>query len=173
MSFAINHLIGFGARRLDVARVCTDLGDISGTGTTGGNMTAGGGNAAAFDFNTSQGHTVSARKTTATSAYVSKDWGSGNTKNICKFVLYGPTTDFFFDTNSGTRSCKLQGSSTGAWGGEEVTLSTTSISSETTSMVITVDSGITAGEYRYHRWFFETSTSQSITCAEVRVWALA
>lgn len=166
------HLIGFGAKRAAAGGgTCTDLGNISAVGTNIGDMTGSGGLAAAFDFTTSQTFSASARKTSATSGFVGKNWG-GN-KNVCRFDLYGPSNDFIFDANSGTLTCKLQGSSSGVWGGEQTTLKTQTITgTQTVAQVISVTTGITAGDYAYHRWFFECSSSQSIACAEVRVWTL-
>ncbi len=165
------HLIGFGVKRASTSLTCTDLGNISGTGTNIGDMTEGGGLAGAFDFNTSQATSASARKTSVTSSSVGKSWG-GN-KNICRFDLYGPTDDFFFGNSVAGNTIKLQGSATGSFSGEQTTLYTHTFGSYSTSQVISVTSGITGGNYAYHRWLFESAASTGRTVAEIRVWALA
>lgn len=68
MSFALTHLIGFGAMRAAAARGASS--NIT-AGSNIGDMTETGGLAAAFDGNTAQAYSASATKTT-TPGYVGK-----------------------------------------------------------------------------------------------------
>jgi hypothetical protein len=80
-------------------------------GTAIGDMTAGGGLAAAFDGTTSQGSGACAAKATATSATIGKDWGAGNKQVITGFKFYGSNNNGTVSAINPTVTLTLQGSS--------------------------------------------------------------
>lgn len=124
---------------------------LAGTGTIIGDMTLAGGNAAAFDGVTSQVFSNCARKNSSPS-YVGKSWGSGNGKIISRYVVYGSSDGGM--TNQSTFDISLQGSDTGAWGGEEVTLHTASGVTDSNGIVTDYDESdgvATTTGYEYHR----------------------
>lgn len=90
----INNLIGFGAGGgFSALNQITDY-----TGTTNiGDMTGGGGLAAAFDGTTSQafGSCASASPGGTTPAYVGKQWAGGVGKIIGRFIVYDPNNEGF------------------------------------------------------------------------------
>lgn len=80
-------------------------------GATIGDLTAGGGLAAAFDGSTTQVRTSSASKGVSASGYnntVGKDWGAGVTKTINRWITYGTSDEGF--CAAGATGVKLQGS---------------------------------------------------------------
>ncbi len=136
------------------------------TGTIIGNFTTR--QSAAFDGTTSQSQTAGAQQ--VVSAYVGKDWGAGNTKAITKMSVYTVTDNNLVDL--GTLGIALEGSATGAWAGEEVTIQTFTTPSNTAGAVNTETITNTATAYRYHRCLI-TSTNSSATTrlAEVQFYA--
>lgn len=123
----------------------------AGTGTVIGDMTLAGGNAAAFDGTTSQAFTACARKNSSPS-YVGKNWGGGNDKVIGRYKVYGSSDAGM--TNQSTFTISLQGSSTGAWGGEEVTLHSAAGITDSNGITVDYDEGdgiTTSTAYQYHR----------------------
>jgi hypothetical protein len=126
-----------------------------GAGTVLGNMTSGGGLAAAFDGTTSQTDAASA-KSASKPAYVGKDWGAGNTKIVARVDLYAPS-DVSFDRGGGSNSCTItiQGS-TDNFSASVVDLYTETFSA-TPAQVKSITSGITqTTAYRYHRVKFDS-----------------
>lgn len=124
-----------------------------GTGTAIGNATAGGGLAAAFDGNTNKTQAQGAEVGTSNSGYnntIGKDWGSGNTKTISRFLIYGPSDATV--VNSVSTNCKLEGS-TDNFASSIVLLATTvTIPGSGYSSLTDTNSGIaTTTAYRYHR----------------------
>ncbi len=137
-----------------------------GAGTVIGDMTLGGGNSAAFDGTTSQAFGSGARKNSSP-AYVGKDWGSGNDRIIGRYKVYGSSDNGF--TNVSTFSVELQGSSTGAWAGEEVSLHSDTGITDSSGLTVDYDAsdGLTVSTaYRYHR-VLVTAASGEIYVAEV------
>lgn len=143
-------------------------------GSTIGNMTVAGGLAAAFDGTTSQNDAASARGAVDAGgyAYVGKDWGSGVTHNIDKFVIY-PSNTSGFEDNGGNVEIRLYGSNASPANSTDGTqLYTTGVIADQTT-AITVTSGITSGNYRYH-WFAIRSTSPGNSyCAEAQFFETA
>lgn len=133
-------------------------------GTNIGDLTAGGGLAAAFDGTTSQAGTSSARKSVSASGYnntVGKDWGSGQTRNIARVRVYGPNNEAFLLGNAS--SFKLQGSNDNTNWDDLYTQATTTATAE----VFNITSGITSGNYRYHRINLNGNGANSCSIAEV------
>jgi hypothetical protein len=84
-------LVGFGA---GAARTLRQITDYAGT-TNIGDMTGGGGLAAAFDGNADQafGASASASPGGTTPAYVGKQWAGGLSKTIGRFIVYDPNNE--------------------------------------------------------------------------------
>ncbi|WNK00109.1 hypothetical protein L2D14_01465 [Thalassospiraceae bacterium LMO-JJ14] len=136
-----------------------------GTGTVIGDMTLGGGLAAAFDGTTDKGYAAGAYKTVTSGAlaYIGKDWGSGNTKTISKYVVYA-TNDVGYDRDGdGTQTFKLYGS-TDNFSSSNVLLASNTIA-DANSAILTVDSGITTSSaYRYHRIEIDVNSPHGEAC---------
>tara|TARA_R110000765_G_scaffold421253_1_gene527250 strand:- start:514 stop:2211 length:1698 start_codon:yes stop_codon:yes gene_type:complete len=80
-----------------------------------GDMTFGGGLATAFDDNINQGMTACARSNTGVNlatAFVGKDWGSGNTKTITGVKVYGSSDQGYIDGTGSTVTIDVLGSNT-------------------------------------------------------------
>ncbi|MEN6617361.1 MAG: hypothetical protein ABFD12_12455 [Syntrophorhabdus sp.] len=142
-------------------------------GTAIGNMTQNGGLAAGFDNVISQGYGSAAAQTYGTSSigYIGKDWGSGIKRTISKFILYGtPDTGFLYNISDFT--VKLQGSDNNT---DWTDLYTSATITNSTSLIITVDSGITVtNPYRYHRIALIPATDcVSYYIAEVQLFQVA
>ena len=136
----------------------------AGTGTVIGDLTSAGGNAAAFDGVTSQAAFASARTGVVSTGYIGKDWGSGVTKTISRFRIWGPTDSGIFSGADFTAT--LEGSSDGSsW--TTLYTSGTEASSNSGGYTLDVTSGITAASYRYHRVRFDRSGSNNLQVAEV------
>ncbi len=123
-------------------------------GTSVGDMTTQGGLSVAFDGTTSAAWGSGASVGASTgSGYIGKDWGSGVTKTVTKYEIFG-TNDFGYDSTHSTYSITetLKGSSDGStW----TTLHTTTFSDNETTNQKTIASGITTTTaYRYHAVFF-------------------
>ena len=127
------------------------------TGTVIGDMTLQGGNAAAFDGNTTQGYASGCARKNSSPAFLGKDWGGGNDKVLYRYKVYGTPDNGF--ANTGSFAIALQGSATGAWGGEEATLHSQSGISDSNGLVLDFDEddGVdTSTAYRYHRVLLTT-----------------
>lgn len=138
------------------------------TGTVIGNMTASGGNAAAFDSNTNQAQAAAADTGKAnTAGYVGKSWGSGNAKIITKYVAYA-TNDSGFNRNfGGSVTIQLRGSNTNDVATAAVLHTDTF--SDANSAVKTYTSGInTATAYLYH-WVYLTQITNGHCLAEAQL----
>ncbi len=128
-----------------------------GTGTVIGNMTASGGNAAAFDSDTTQSQAQGADTgNVATAGYVGKDWGSGNTKTVTKYIAYATSDSGFNRNGGGDVTIELRGSNTND-AAAATTLHTDTFA-DSNSAVKTYTSGITTTTpYRYH-WVYMTKS---------------
>jgi hypothetical protein len=151
-------VLGFGGGSRDLVQTVVDRT----AGTVIGNMTAGGGNAAAFDGTTVQAVAVGARITGSSSGYVGKDWGAGVTKVISGIVMVGSSDEGYADAVN--FNWKAQGSSSGAWAGEEVDIYTSGSVADVNGLTITQLTGFTTTTaYRYHRVLvFNSSTEVRI-----------
>jgi hypothetical protein len=140
-----------------------------GTGTVLGNATAEGGNAAAFNGTTgcTAGSNCAAVATSNSgyNNYVGKDWGSGNTKTITRFIVYGPTDASMLGGTSTT--CKLQGSIDN-FSSSVVDLATTVSISGNASTTDTTSGITTTTAYRYHRVNCNGNGSAGLRFSEVR-----
>lgn len=137
------------------------------TGTAIGDMTGGGGLAAAFNGTTSQIFSSGAYKAASAAGYnntVGKDWGSGNTKTIARFVVYA-SNDYGVLGVGGGSSVKLQGSNNGSAWTDLYTSGTVLTAGGTT---LDVSSGIdTSTAYRYHRLNVNGNGSNSVDVVEL------
>lgn len=137
-----------------------------------GDMTEGGGLAAAFD-GTQNAHTACARLRYVGTGYVGKDWGSGNTKSITEVAVQPPgANQGWHGSGTSTITLDLLGSATNdpatatnLGGGLSFTDSTSGFPLDTRRIVPTDTTA-----YRYH-WVKITSdgiTSEFINIAEVQ-----
>jgi len=143
---------------------------ISGAlGTNIGNMAAGGGLAAAFNGDTTQGAAACALRTSATSATVGKNWGAGNTKAIISATVHG-SNDAGFCANDPVVTLTLQGSSDN-FNSDINNLGSrvfTDTGNEAAGRSITMSD--TTTPYQYHRILItHNGSAQNMACAEV-VW---
>ena len=122
-----------------------------GTGTVISNMT---GNASvnnAFDGNTSQS-SGSCPYTLSTSAYIGKDWGSGNTKIISGVKIWAASNTGYVNNSSMNLNLKLYGSNSApsnATDGTEIGVIAANTTSPYNNDPRTLLSGVTLTAYRY------------------------
>lgn len=138
----------------------------AGAGSTIGNMTGGGGLAAAFDGTTSQSSAAGARGLGGlASAQIGKDWGSGVTKTITKFITYCPNDDGYRG-DAAAIGYSLQGSpDNSAW----TTLYSGTLPAGSNQGATTVTAGITTSTaYRYHRINLTGNSANALNIAEVQ-----
>jgi hypothetical protein len=117
-------------------------------GTAIGNMTAGGGLAGAFNGSQDQANAGAgaAYRANADTAFVGKDWGSGNTKTISKADVWGAaaggTQGSGFAESRTTVTLELRGDNSAPTTGTEGTLlaSSGSFSDDTAQHTLTVSS---------------------------------
>lgn len=151
----------------------TDTMVPAASGTPIGNLTDGGGLAAAFNGVTVQTSGTCARLPTS-EGYVGKDWGNGVTRHIAKFDLY-PSSDVGFTTASGSDiEIRLYGSNSEPSNATDGTqLYSSGVVANQTS-VFSVTSGITSDTaYRYHWIAIIDVTSGSQYVAEVQFFELS
>lgn len=79
-------------------------------GTAIGDMTSGGGLAAAFDGTTNQASSAGAVKAAGTDSFVGKNWGTGNAKTLTGFTAYGSNNSGFIEGADPSVTITLQGS---------------------------------------------------------------
>lgn len=164
----VNQLGGFGAGGGVTTLISAAAGTII------GDMTLGGGNAAAFDGTTSQIIAASAELSGSgnLTGHVGKDWGASARKIISRFRIFAPSGNFGFSNNANllTFNYKLQGS-TDNFSGSIVDLYASSVVS-TDAVTVDVTSGILQASFRYHRVeIVETGTpggGHAIGVAEVQ-----
>ena len=124
------------------------------SGSPIGNMTGGGGLAAAFDGNNSQAKAASASAVGATT-YIGKDWGSGQSKVVKKVQIWGASDSGFEDGATGQITLRLQGSDDNF--SSVVNLGSVTFSNAlNNTMREIVPSSTTA--YRYHRIAVESTS---------------
>jgi hypothetical protein len=127
-----------------------------------GDLTGGGGLAAAFDGTTAQALASCATgvKSGTTPAYVGVDWGAGVTKTVTRFQVWGSSDCGFgnWDPTEYTYVIELQGS-TDNFAGSVVTLYTSSPVTDSDGVTLNVTSGMTLAPYRYHRLKITQQTS--------------
>jgi hypothetical protein len=125
--------------------------DLTGSSNIG-NMTGGGGLAAAFDGTTSQANTAGAALNNSSSdGTVGKDWGIGNTKTINKAVIIGPNNTSIVRNSidsQGATAVYLE-ASTDNFSASTVSLASASTTTASGEVVVLETSGASA--YRYHR----------------------
>ncbi len=121
------------------------------TGTAIGNMSGGGGLAAAFNGSNDSSTGGAVLSSGSGDATCGKDWGSGNTKKIGRFRIRAPSDSGDFASGGGTAVLKLQGS-TDNFASSVVDLYTGATGAPGAGAYTDVTSGIdTSTAYRYHR----------------------
>lgn len=146
-------------------------------GTAIGDMVNNGGLAAAFDGVTSQATASCAVKTVGGgTVYIGKDWGSGVTRTIGKFVIWGSSDNGFAATGTGTSvTLALQGS-TDNFASSNVTLYTSSAFTDSNGISKTytdpTDAIDISTAYRYHRVAITLATYNP-KCAELQFFEYA
>lgn len=134
-------------------------------GTATGDMTSQGGLAAAFDGVTSQTNGNSATKLSVTVCYIGKDWGAGVTKNVSGFKAYGSSDSGFKEASDPTITITLQGSNNAT----DWTDLGNATATDANSLCISKLTGLTPGNYRYHRLKIQCSDSANhMYCAEAQ-----
>lgn len=132
------------------------------TGTNIGNMTGGGGVAASFDGNTNQSDGAGSQ-ISATSGWVGKNWGT--TYQVSQARVWRPNNAGIDGVaGSGTITVTIEGSATGSWGGEEVSLGSNTAtdydgarggssqsSDDAPSSYDYIEVDVTPTSYAYHR----------------------
>jgi hypothetical protein len=143
-------------------------------GTPIGDMDEQGGLAAAFDNTDHQVATASARQTVASSgAYFStigKDWGSGNSKSISKFIWHSTTNDGYNNDGNAASGCSLQlfGSNSNDFSGATALGSAQAISNARANSDETTSTSVGSGAFRYHWVKMITSVASSLNfCSEL------
>jgi hypothetical protein len=153
--------------RMGASATLTEVPVPGATGTILGDFTSGdgAGEAAAFDGNTDKTVAASARTANSATGFIGKDWGSGNDKLISQAVFHGPNNSGVCETDTST-TFALQGSATGAWGGEEVELDNSgSVDKSANNSEVTLTySGATS--YRYHRVYCTGGSGSEKWCCE-------
>lgn len=140
-----------------------------GTGTTIGDMTDAGGNAAAFNGSTEAAASAAQKTGSPSSAYVGKNYGSGTEKIISKFSVKSPT-DSDFGGNDPVR-VRFQASTTGAWGGEEVTLhDNAAVINASSAEVYTAENVNTTTAYQYYRVLLSDASATTYYISELELW---
>ncbi len=130
----------------------SELAVAQGAGTVIGDMTAGGGLAAAFDGN-QENFDISANVANGNAGNAGKDWGVGNTKLIDKFEAHSSKDEGFTEASTPT-DCKLilEGSQNNS---DWTTLFTSSNFTDNIDLVKTYthasDVFVMTTRYRYHR----------------------
>ena len=133
-----------------------------------GDMTSGGGLAAAFDGDLDQGSSAGALAA-APSGYVGKDWGSGNTKNLTGVKIWGSNNNGYA-AGSAVSDIYLYGSNSAPSDETDGTLlgtiasNLTDVNNANAQELLT---GITGGDYRYHWVAVIPQSSNQTFLAEV------
>lgn len=153
-------------------------GSVDTSGSNIGNMTGAGGVAAAFDVNTNQS-TAAGAQITAVSGWLGKNWGTS--KQIAEALVWRPNNAGFDGVGGGgTITVTVEGSATGAWGGEEVSLGSSTAtdydstrggagqsSDDAPSSYDYIKVAVTSTAYAYHRAVI-TGAGSEVRVAEVQ-----
>ena len=133
----------------------------AGLGSPIGDMTGSGALAAAFDADNSETFADSATIASATTAYVGKDWGLGNTKLVTGFKVWGTNDQGFVPGSNPSVTVSLQGS-TDNFVSSTVNLGAAGDVVDENSLQITNLTGLdTTTAFRYHRLKITHSGSAS------------
>jgi hypothetical protein len=139
-------------------------------GTRIGNMTAGAGLVAAFDGdNTKSGSEAARSENAVTTAYIGKDWGSGETKTVSGFKVWSSSNTGFDQDGNSTITLTLEGS-TDNFSASVVNLGgiTGFTDANETTQKDKLTGLTTSTAYRYHRLKVTMTTSTGEVCvAEV------
>jgi len=124
-------------------------------GSTLGDLTGGSGLAASFNGTKHEAQATASTAGNVADGYIGKDWGATSKKVISKVIVYA-TSDAGYNNDNTASDFKisLEGSNTGAWGGEETELASVltgndGYTAENNAERTLTYSGSTA--FRYHR----------------------
>lgn len=135
-----------------------------------GNMTVGGGLAAAFDDITSQSFTSGARVVSTVRAFVGQAWDTP--KRIMRAIIYDPNNDGF-STGGINVILRLRGGNTNDINSSTVLASANQSYVIPTTAVSLVEADIdTTNAYAYHWVEVSGGTSTTLCIAEIRLWEL-
>lgn len=116
-----------------------NLAAVSGAaGTNIGNMTGGGGLAAAFNGNTNQSTAASAQSSAGTDGKVGKDWGSGTPKTISRAQVYGSNDAGYVNSADPSVTINLYGTTDGTTTGGTLLGTTGAFTDSVTNKTIDV-----------------------------------
>lgn len=139
-----------------------------GTGTPVGNMTSGGGLAAAFDGNTNQNNANSAYAGATATGYIGKNWGAGNDKVITGFKAWG-SNNLGFESGTNSVTIRLIGHTSNDPGAGTDLGSITFTDTEDNTVREKLSGLTTSTAYQYHWLKIETSSAVFDTiCAEAQ-----
>ena len=167
MSFALNHLIGFGRRRS--SGLTETLVDRT-LGTNIGTFTGNGGLAAVFNGTTSQSYTVSGVHV-GTDGYVGKTHAAAK---ICSRVVCYGAADLGFSSVNNSCTLELYGKngsapSSSTDGTLLATLTFTDTTNESAGRTLTSTDQVTA----YDHWFVRVTSTANLVMTELVMYELA
>jgi hypothetical protein len=145
--------------------VSTSVTKIAASGSYIGDMTGDGGLSAGFNNIWNNAADGPGSPSTVTNAYIGQDHGSGVTKTVTGFHLYGPTNGRIYA--NATNGLYLYGSNSAPANGTDGTIlwSGTFDDSPANSLQKVVNSGITTTTaYRYHWLYFDFTSGGPATC---------
>ena len=145
--------------------VSTSVTKIAASGSYIGDMTGDGGLSAGFNNIWNNAADGPGSPSTVTNAYIGQDHGSGVTKTVTGFHLYGPTNGRIYA--NATNGLYLYGSNSTPSNGTDGTIlwSGTFDDSPVNSLQKVVNSGITTTTaYRYHWLYFDFTSGGPATC---------
>ena len=120
------------------------------SGSNIGDMPDHGGLASAFDGTTNQAASASAKKSSATDAYVGKDFGSGNSETVRKAIVTGSNNVGYYSPNdSVTITARLYGGNSTPSNSSDGTLLATATGTDANSLALTMDASSNSTAYRY------------------------
>ncbi len=108
----------------------------------------------------------------ATQLHVGKDWGDGQSRTVTRVRAWGEPTEGGFASQAATCALAFQGSQTGAWAGEEITLWSDPTFEDPGGAHVEFDVVDTTTAYRFHRFLVEeTQTATSLQIMELELFA--
>lgn len=148
----------------------TEVVEITVFGSAIGNMTVGGGLAAAFDGVTSQSFTSAARVVSSVRGFVGQAWATP--KRIMRAIIYDPNNDGF-STGGITTVIRLRGGNTNDINTSTILASVNQSYVIPTTAISLVETDIdTTNSYAYHWVEVSGGTSTTLCVAEIRLWEL-
>lgn len=138
-------------------------------GTPIGNMTVGGGLAAAFDGVTAQTRVQSAaHPTNGSDGFVGKDWGVGVTRVVTGVVIYGSSDSGLLEIIDPLLSCQVRGHSAAPTLGTEGTLLKAFTVQDAAGVTHSELTNFTAAAFRYVWLWIDNSGASALQVAELQ-----